>query len=124
MKGLSHIENLSSLDYRQDFEPPGIFVDRTYFFVAKYGVVIRSGYSYMILPCKREDYKTIVDRAACFHKSELDYMYGDPKSDLLLYLRDNGYDIQSSDLLRLSISAIFTKAYPEFVIHNGYANYK
>lgn len=102
----------------------GIFVDKTYFFVEGRGVVVRDGYNYRVLPCSRADYQTIVDRAATFHKSDLDASLGNPKSDVLLYLRDNGYNINSSDLLRLSIPAIFTKAYPEFVIHDGYAEYK
>lgn len=102
----------------------GIFVDKTYFFVDGFGVVVRDGYSYRILPCSRTDYRTIVDKAVTFHKSDLDASLGNPKSDVLLYLRDNGYNINSSDLLRLSIPAIFTKAYPEFVIYDGYAEYK
>lgn len=101
-----------------------IFVDKTYFFVDGFGVVVRDGYSYRVLPCSRTDYQTIVDRAATFHKSDLDASLGNPKSDVLLYLRDNGYNINSSDLLRLSIPAIFTKAYPEFVIYDGYAEYR
>lgn len=88
-----------------------------------YGVVVRSGSTFMILPCSREDYTTIVDKAACFHKSDSDCIYGDPKSDILLYLRDNGYNIKSSDLLRLSIPAIFRKAYTDFIVHDGYAEY-
>ena len=102
----------------------GIFVDKTYFFVDGYGVVVHNGYSYGILTCNRDDYHTIVDRAATFHKSDFDTSLGNPKSNVLLYLRDNGYNINSSDLLRLSIPAIFTKAYPEFVICDGYAEYK
>lgn len=102
----------------------GIFVDKTYFFVDGFGVVVRDGYSYRFLPCSRTDYRTIVDKAVTFHKSDLDASLGNPKSDVLLYLRDNGYNINSSDLLRLSIPAIFTKAYPEFVIYDGYAEYK
>lgn len=114
----------SNLDYLVEETKSGIFVDKTYYFVNDYGVVIRSGSTYMILPCARTEYKTIVDKAACFHKSNLDVIYGNPKFEILLYLQDNGYNVKSSDLLRLSIPAIFTKAYPEFVINKGYADYK
>ena len=115
--------NSSSFDYLGDNSSSGIYIDKTYFFVDGYGVVVRRGSTFMILPCSRDDYTTIVDNAACFHKSDSDCIYGDPKSDILLYLRDNGYNIKSSDLLRLSIPAIFRKAYPDFIIRNGYAEY-
>lgn len=108
----------------QEVTREGIFVDKTYFFVDGFGVVVRDGYSYRILPCSRTAYRTIVDKAVTFHKSDLDSRLGNPKSNILLYLRDSGYDIKSSDLLRLSIPAIFTKAYPEFVVYDGYAEYK
>ena len=113
----------NSFDYLGDTSSSGIYIDKTYFFVDGYGVVVRRGSTFMILPCSRDNYTTIVDNAACFHKSDSDCIYGDPKSDILLYLRDNGYNIKSSDLLRLSIPAIFKKAYPDFIVHNGYAEY-
>ncbi len=115
--------NSRSFDYPEEPSNKGIYIDKTYFFVDGYGVVIRRGSTFVILPCSRDDYTTIVDRAACFHKSDHDCVYGDPKSNILLVLRDNGYNIKSSDLLRLSIPAIFRKACPDFIVHNGYAEY-
>lgn len=54
--------NSSSFDYLGDSSNKGIYIDKTYFFVEGYGVVIRSGSTFMILPCSRDNYTTNYSR--------------------------------------------------------------